>query len=167
MTPSPLPRRDALWVLRRCGRKGHQLAWLADPLAGEMQRTGQPPPLLRCLRCGSFTATSDPAVAAVIGTEQEPVALADIPLAVRGSHGRKLALLRVVAIERVLRALMLLIGGAWRRLIVERLSTGRTFPAPSPEWAARKRRLRLSPVHMRASGQLLSAVQRAQVVTRR
>lgn len=64
-------------------------------------------------------------------------------------------------------ALMLLIGGAWRRLIVERLSTGRTFPAPSPEWAARKRRLRLSPVHMRASGQLLSAVQRAQVVTRR
>ncbi len=110
MTPSPLPRRDALWVLRRCGRKGHQLAWLADPLAGEMQRTGQPPPLLRCLRCGSFTATSDPAVAAVIGTEQEPVALADIPLAVRGSHGRKLALLRVVAIERVLRALMLLIA---------------------------------------------------------
>lgn len=64
-------------------------------------------------------------------------------------------------------ALMLLIGGAWRRLLVERLTTGRTFPAPSPEWAARKRRLGLSPVHMRASGQLLSAVQRAQVVTRR
>ncbi len=64
-------------------------------------------------------------------------------------------------------ALMLLIGGAWRRLFVERLTTGRTFPAPSPEWAARKRRLGLSPVHMRASGQLLSAVQRAQVVTRK
>lgn len=64
-------------------------------------------------------------------------------------------------------ALMLLIGGAWRRLFVERLTTGRTFPAPSAEWQRRKAQLGLSLVHMRASGQLLSAVTRARVIVQR
>lgn len=104
----PLSRRDALWVLRRCGRRGHQLAWLADPLAGDLQRTTERPVLLRCLRCGTFVTTDDPADTAVWGTQENPIPLADVPLAVRGSHGRKLALLRVVAVERVVRALMLL-----------------------------------------------------------
>lgn len=26
-----LSRRDSLWVLRRCGRQGHVLGWVADP----------------------------------------------------------------------------------------------------------------------------------------
>jgi hypothetical protein len=64
-------------------------------------------------------------------------------------------------------ALMLAIGGAWRRLFVERLTTGRTFPAPSAEWTQRKARLGLSTLHMRASGQLLSAVKRARVIVQR
>lgn len=64
-------------------------------------------------------------------------------------------------------ALMLAIGGAWRRLLVERLTMGRTFPAPSAEWTQRKARLGLSTLHMRASGQLLSAVKRARVIVQR
>lgn len=63
-------------------------------------------------------------------------------------------------------ALMLAIGGAWRRLLVERLRTGRTFPAPSLRWTQRKARLGLSTLHMRASGQLLAAIERAPVTTR-
>lgn len=64
-------------------------------------------------------------------------------------------------------ALMLAIGGAWRRLFVDRLTTGRTFPAPSEAWTRRKARLGLSTIHMRASGQLLSAVKRARVIVQR
>lgn len=64
-------------------------------------------------------------------------------------------------------ALMLAIGGAWKRLFVDRLTTGRTFPAPSAEWTQRKARLGLSTLHMRASGQLLSAVKRARVIVQR
>ncbi len=109
-SPPPLSRRDALWVLRRCGRRGHQLVWLADPLAADLQRTAENPVLLRCLRCGTFVETDDPATAGVRGTQQAPVPLGEVPLAVRGSHGRKLALLRVVAVERVIRALMLLVA---------------------------------------------------------
>jgi len=64
-------------------------------------------------------------------------------------------------------ALMLAIGGAWRRLFVDRLTTGRTFPAPSEAWTRRKARLGLLTIHMRASGQLLSAVKRARVIVQR
>ena len=103
---APLTRRDALWVLRRCGRRGHQLAWLDDPLAD--QDEGTDPPTLRCLRCGTFIEPDDPAVGAVHGSADARVPLAEVPLPVRGSHGRKLALLRVVAVERALRALLLL-----------------------------------------------------------
>ena len=112
--PNPtLSRRDALWVLRRCGRRGHELAWLADPLSTRMEAVDGDRDLLRCLRCGTFVEPIDPATADTYGTRQEPVALGDVPLAVRGSHGRKLALLRVVAIERGVRALMLLfVAGA-------------------------------------------------------
>ncbi len=107
-TPEPLSRRDALWVLRRCGRRGHVTAWLDDPVARVTERTEALPPLLRCLRCGTCVPTSDPAVDRTIGSREQPVGLAEVPLAVRGSHGRKLALLRVVAVERGLRALLLL-----------------------------------------------------------
>lgn len=107
-TPAPLSKRDALWVLRRCGRRGHVTAWLDDPLVRVTQRTEGGPSLLRCLRCGTFVLPADPADGRTIGSQETPVALAEVPLAVRGSHGRKLALLRVVAVERGLRALLLL-----------------------------------------------------------
>lgn len=104
-----LSRRDALWVLRRCGRRGHEIAWLDDALASVTQRGQEQPPLLRCLRCGTFVTPEDPADGNVYGTRQMPTPIGEVPLAVRGSHGRKLALLRVVAIERAVRAVMLLI----------------------------------------------------------
>lgn len=104
-----MKRRDELWVLRRCGRVGHQLAWLDDPCAAELQaRDVDDAPLLACLRCGTFVSPESKAVTAVYGTADARVALGAIPLVVRGAHGRKLALLKLLAIERGLRALALL-----------------------------------------------------------
>lgn len=107
-----MDRKETLWVLRRCGRVGHQLAWLEDGrLAATAVADGPDGQwLLECLRCGTFVLPVDPAVATVHGSRQSPAALADIPLAVRGSHGRKLAVLKLVAIERAIRALMLIAG---------------------------------------------------------
>ncbi len=106
-----MDRRESLWVLRRCGRRGHQVVWLDDSLADRM--TGEESDgttLLRCLRCGTFLRPAANSVAAVEGTQGRPISLAQVPLVVRGAHGRKLALLRVLAVERGVRALGLLLG---------------------------------------------------------
>jgi uncharacterized membrane protein (DUF2068 family) len=125
----PLRRRDALWVLRRCGRRGHEIAWLDDPLSRVTQRTDSEPALLRCLRCGAFVTAGDPADGRTYGTREQPVSLGAVSLAVRGSHGRKLALLRIVAVERALRALLLLAlasgifaVGAYRGTVVAKVN---------------------------------------------
>jgi uncharacterized membrane protein (DUF2068 family) len=108
-----LNQRESRWLLRRCGRKGHVLAHLDDPLADRMQVEGPEGVLLRCLRCGTFVDTKDPAVRSGrrYGSAQAPVPLGALPLVLRGSHGRKLALLRLLALERGGRGL-LLIGAA-------------------------------------------------------
>ncbi len=112
-----LSRREARWVLKRCAKRGHVLAHLDDAeLAARFGgRTGEQP-LLRCLRCGNFVPAVRPesstVVETVIGTASEPAALGRVPLAVRGGHGRKLALLRVLAIERGGRGLVLLLLAA-------------------------------------------------------
>lgn len=98
--------RDAKWVLRRCGRKGHVVANISDPINDLLVATdpaGQQ--LLRCIRCGTFVAQDDPAIGVRAGTSEAPIELANTPLPLRGSHGRKLALLRALAVERGLRAM--------------------------------------------------------------
>jgi uncharacterized membrane protein (DUF2068 family) len=110
-----MTRRDARWVLRRCARRGHVLAHLADeqvrsetgPLSGA---PGQGP-VLRCLRCGTWVAADDVAVAEVVGSAEAPADLADLPLPARGPHGRRFGLLRLLAAERGIRGLLMVVGG--------------------------------------------------------
>ncbi len=109
-----LSGRDRRWVLKRCARRGHVLAHLDDTIAVEFQASGPDGPLLRCLRCGSFVDLADPATptGVVLGTPEARTPLGDVPLVLRGSHGRKLALLRVLAVERGGRGLLLLLAAA-------------------------------------------------------
>jgi uncharacterized membrane protein (DUF2068 family) len=108
-----LTPREAGWLLRRCSRKGHVLARLDDPLSDRFTAAGPDGVLVRCLRCGAFTDPAAPGLPAVrFGSDEAPAALADLPLVLRGSHGRKLALLRVLAIERAGRGLALVVAAA-------------------------------------------------------
>jgi len=113
-------RPDALWVLRRCGRHGHVLAWIADQqVAAHMERPavdvdgdgGDDTALVRCLRCGTWVRQNDTAVTVVIGEPAARAALADLPQPVRGAHGRTCALLRLLAVERLLRGTFLVAAG--------------------------------------------------------
>ena len=105
--PQTLSRREARWVLKRCAKQGHLLAHIDDSgLAERFTADSATGPLLRCLRCGDFTA----GVEKTIGSPDSPVALGALPLALRGGHGRKLALLRLLAIERAGRGLLLLLA---------------------------------------------------------
>jgi uncharacterized membrane protein (DUF2068 family) len=130
-----LTRRETRWVLRRCAKRGHVLAHLDDePLSRTFSATAEVGPLLRCLRCGDFvpaapieTTPSPSSQTTVIGTPEAPAALAEVPLAVRGGHGRKLALLRVLAVERGGRGLVLLLAAAG----IARLATSHVAVA---EW---------------------------------
>jgi uncharacterized membrane protein (DUF2068 family) len=112
--PAPaLSRRDQRWVLHRCSRKGHVLARVADPVSQRLTAQGPLGELLRCLRCGTFVdPASDTATAEVIGDPDRPAPLDDVPQVLRGTHGRKLALLRVLAVERGGRGLLLLLAAA-------------------------------------------------------
>jgi uncharacterized membrane protein (DUF2068 family) len=108
-----LTPREAGWLLRRCSRKGHVVAWFDDPSADRFTAAGPDGVLVRCLRCGAFTDPTAPGLpAARFGSPDAPAALADLPLVLRGSHGRKLALLRVLAIERAARGLALVVAAA-------------------------------------------------------
>jgi uncharacterized membrane protein (DUF2068 family) len=116
--PGALSRREARWLLRRCGRRGHVLAYLDDPIAARMEAEAQGGELARCLRCGSFVDSSRPDTytQAVLGTPTARTPIGEVPLVLRGSHGRKLAVLRLLAIERIGRGLLLLLAAAaiWR-----------------------------------------------------
>ena len=109
--PRTLTRREARWVLRRCGRRGHVLAYLGDPVAARFEGAGPAGPLLRCLRCGTFVDPTHPDThpQVVLGTASDRVPLSRVPLVLRGAHGRKLALLRLLAVERGGRGLLLLL----------------------------------------------------------
>jgi uncharacterized membrane protein (DUF2068 family) len=109
-----LTARDASWVLRRCARQGHVLAHLAD---ARLARVTGPLPLptvgdtlLRCLRCGTWVDPIGAGVAEVIGSPEAPVELSALPLPVRGGHGRRFGLLKLVAIERFAKGLALIAG---------------------------------------------------------
>jgi uncharacterized membrane protein (DUF2068 family) len=83
------------------------IAFVDDEVATDLTGTGPDGVLLRCLRCGDFTE-ADGAHQTLIGAAQSPAPLAQLPLVLRGAHGRKLALLRILAVERGARGLLLL-----------------------------------------------------------
>lgn len=115
-----MSRRDCLWVLRRCGRQGHVVAWVDDPQVVQcLERPGvdvdgdgsdDTAALVRCLRCGTWVRPNDRAVSVTIGDPVHRAAIADLPQPVRGSHGRKFALLRLLAVERLLKGTALIVA---------------------------------------------------------
>ncbi len=86
------------WELRTCGRRGHLTyapdeSELADRLSG---RTGAGA-VWRCLRCGDF----------VLGAPKLSGPADQAPLVLRGKALRSAIILRLLALERVLRTLLL------------------------------------------------------------
>lgn len=91
-------RPPSRWELRACGRQGHATyapteTELAERLSGQ---TGIGP-VWRCLRCGDF----------VPGAPQQTGPADQAPLVLRGKALRSATVLRVLAVERVVRALLL------------------------------------------------------------
>jgi uncharacterized membrane protein (DUF2068 family) len=107
-----LTQREARWVLRRCARHGHVVAYLADPglapLTGPVPLLADTGSLLRCLRCGTWIEPGSVGVAETVGSVQSPAAVGALPLPVRGGHGRRFGLLKLVAVERLLKGLALI-----------------------------------------------------------
>jgi uncharacterized membrane protein (DUF2068 family) len=107
-----LTRREARWVLRRCARHGHVLAYLADPglapLTGPVPLQADEGSLLRCLRCGTWVEPGTVGVAETVGSMGSPAQVGELPLPVRGGHGRRFGLLRLVAVERLLKGVALI-----------------------------------------------------------
>jgi uncharacterized membrane protein (DUF2068 family) len=109
-----LTAREARWVLRRCARRGHVLGHLADPtlrpLTGPVPVGAAEGILLRCLRCGVWVDPDAMGVGEVVGSTGTPAEVADLPLPVRGGHGRRIGLLKLVAVERFAKGLALISG---------------------------------------------------------
>lgn len=66
------------------------------------------PTLLRCLRCGTWVPPTDAGVEESVGTPAKRVGLAEVPLPALGSYGRKIAVLKLLAVDRFVRGLALL-----------------------------------------------------------
>lgn len=98
------------WDLRTCARRGHvvhtpdeeapRAAVRAETSAGE---------LWQCLRCAGFVVPGD-------GDTHTRGPVTDVPEVARGRELRDLFVLRLLAVERVLRGLVLIVlaYGAWR-----------------------------------------------------
>ncbi|HST84198.1 MAG TPA: DUF2127 domain-containing protein [Kineosporiaceae bacterium] len=134
-SPQALSRRETRWVRKRCAKHGHVLAHIDDSeLAARFTASSRVGALLRCLRCGDFTSAPELAADAtsrsattVIGSAGSPADLGALPLVLRGGHGRKLALLRLLAIERGGRGLLMLLAAVG----IARLATSHVAVA---EW---------------------------------
>ena len=107
-----LTRREARWVLRRCARHGHVVAYLADPglapLTGPVALDSAGGSLLRCLRCGTWVEPGTVGVAETVGSLESPAGVSALPLPVRGGHGRRFGLLKLVAVERLVKGVALI-----------------------------------------------------------
>jgi uncharacterized membrane protein (DUF2068 family) len=95
------------WNLRACGRHGHVTYAPTEP--GLRARLHAQTPLgvaWRCLRCGDY----------VLGEPRRQGPARDAPLVLRGRALRDAVVLRLLAAERWLRALLILAGayGIWR-----------------------------------------------------
>jgi uncharacterized membrane protein (DUF2068 family) len=109
-----LTARESRWVLRRCARRGHVLGYVADPvvrgLTGPLPLGPEGLIVLRCLRCGVWVRPEGQLVGEVVGSSATPAGLGDLPLPVRGGHGRRIGLLKLVALERFAKGLALIAG---------------------------------------------------------
>jgi uncharacterized membrane protein (DUF2068 family) len=86
------------WSLRACGRKGHvTYVPTEQPLADRLQAQTPAGQAWRCLRCGDF----------VLGEPVGTGPAADAPLVLRGRALRDAFVLRLLAVERLIRALLI------------------------------------------------------------
>jgi uncharacterized membrane protein (DUF2068 family) len=87
------------WSLRACARKGHiTYAPTEDDLCERLHATTVAGVAWRCLRCGDF----------VVGEPHGTGPAEDAPLVLRGRALRDALILRLLAVERLVRALILL-----------------------------------------------------------
>jgi uncharacterized membrane protein (DUF2068 family) len=112
------PLRDFDWNLRACGRRGHATYAPTEPaLASKLQAMTPSGHAWRCLRCGDY----------VVGEPWGSGPAVDAPIVLRGKALRDAFVLRLLAVERGVRGLLLLAlaYGIWRfdssRLAVERV----------------------------------------------
>lgn len=89
------------WNLRVCGRRGH-VTYVPDEETLRVKLLADTPFGLawRCLRCGDF----------VLGTPRHHGPAKDAPLVARGKVLRDAIVLRLLAVERLVRALLILFG---------------------------------------------------------
>src|SRR5437660_3699483 len=92
-------RRYARWELRACARHGHQTYRPADreQLTGRLHASTPAGEAWRCLRCGDF----------VVGPPRQTGPANQAPIVLRGRALRDAVILRLLAVERGLRALVL------------------------------------------------------------
>ena len=113
------------WELRACGRLGHALFEPTEPdLAGHLRIATPAGEAWRCLRCGSYV----PAPGHV------PVGpAADAPIVLRGKALKDATILRLLAAERLLRALFLALAAyGVVRFAADKESLQRTLDADLP-----------------------------------
>ena len=88
------------WSLRSCGRRGHATYAPDEPELRERLRAETPiGTAWRCLRCGDF----------VVGEPAGHGPAADAPEVIRGRALRDLVILRLLAVERLVRGLLVLL----------------------------------------------------------
>src|SRR5437868_6185784 len=93
--------------LRACGRRGHITYAPNEPeLAQRLRAETALGPAWRCLRCGDW----------VLGEPRDHGPAQQAPVPARGKALRQLTILRLLAVERVIRALVLVAAayGVWR-----------------------------------------------------
>ena len=93
-----MTRAASAWDLRACGRHGH-VTWSPDEpeLAARLSGTTGLGEVWRCLRCGDF----------VLGEPHGRGPADQAPLVLRGKALRQAIVLRALAVERVVRAVLL------------------------------------------------------------
>jgi uncharacterized membrane protein (DUF2068 family) len=95
------------WNLRSCGRHGHVTYAPAEPELRERLQAQTPlGEAWRCLRCGDY----------VLGAPRREGPARDAPVVLRGRGLRDAVILRLLAVERWIRGLLILAGGygIWR-----------------------------------------------------
>ena len=132
------------WSLLGCGTRGH-ITYAPDqaPLRDRLSVSTREGTAWRCLRCGTFAVGEPDATG--------PVSAA--PRVLRGKELRSLLILRVFAVERILRALVfgVLAYGIWR-FKSSRLSIEQAFNQELPELRALMRGLGLNVNHSKLLG---------------
>jgi uncharacterized membrane protein (DUF2068 family) len=99
----PEPRNRNRWELRTCARRGHvTYAPDEDALAERLSGTTGLGEVWRCLRCGDF----------VPGPPHGRGPAEDAPLVIRGKALRQAIIVRALAVERWIRALLIALA-AW------------------------------------------------------